>query len=313
MKTVTAKGAALVAGLALALSACGGGQGSQGTTSDGDKVLSGANLIVSSKEFTESILLGKILAVAFEDAGAKVDDQTGLTGSATVRAALEASEIDIYWDYTGTGWVNYLGHTPADTPDDLHAALAQEDLEKNGIAWLPPAPFENTYAIAVKSDFAAEHGLETISDSVELIKSDPSVSSICAASEFINRDDGLPGLERAYEFKYADVVELDLSLVYTQVGSSCMFGEVTSTDARNLSNDLQLLTDDRKFMVEYVGAVTLRQETLEQYPAIKEIVAPISERLTTQVVTELNGRIDLDGENPEDVAEDWLESEGLLG
>lgn len=302
---------ALAAGgvaIMLALAGCGD-DGGGGGSSDGP--LAGAQLTVGSKEFTESIVLGQVTMLALQNAGAEVTDQTGLAGSATVREALESGEIDIYWDYTGTGWVNILGHTTEDVPDDLYTAVSEEDAE-NGIAWLPPANFENTYRIAAKTDFAEQNGLATSSDMAEFVQANPDQGAVCAASEFINRDDGLPGMEEAYGFEFSSVVELDLNLIYTQVGQECQFGEVFSTDARIVSNDLTVLEDDQGFFVEYAAAATLRQETLDEYPEIADIIAPISEALTSDVITELNGRVDNDGEQPQDVAQEWLEDQGLL-
>jgi osmoprotectant transport system substrate-binding protein len=301
--------AAMGAGLALMLTACGGGD-TGGSTSDGE--LAGAKFAAGSKEFTESILLAQIAAVALEDAGATVEDKTGISGSATVREALESSQVDFYWDYTGTGWVNVLGHTTEDVPEDLYAAVAKEDAE-NGIAWLEPAPFENTYRIAVKTEFAQAEGITNMSEAAAFIQKNPDQGAVCAASEFINRDDGLPGLEEAYGFEFSKTVELDLNLIYTQVGESCAFGEVFSTDARIVSNELTVLEDDKEFFVPYQGAMTLRQETLDEHPAIAEIMAPISAALTNEVITELNGRVDNDGEDPRDVAEEWLKEQGLVG
>ncbi|MGM7667127.1 glycine betaine ABC transporter substrate-binding protein [Microbacterium sp. A93] len=306
-------GAGLAVAAALLLTACGGGDGGggdDGGTDDG--ALAGANLTAGSKEFTESVILGQITSVALEDAGATIEDQTGISGSATVREALETDEIDFYWDYTGTGWVNILGHTTEDVPEDLYQAVADEDAE-NGIAWLEPAPFENTYRIAVKQDFADENGLVTQSDAAEFITANPGQARVCAASEFINRDDGLPGLEEAYGFEFSETVELDLNLIYTQVGDTCEFGEVFSTDARVASNDMVILEDDEDFFVQYQGAMTLRQDTLDEFPAIAEIMAPISEKLTNETMMELNGKVDTDGEDPRDVAEDWLQDQGLIG
>ncbi len=312
MRPTTTRRMATTAGvlaLALTLAACGDDGGS---SSDGDGELSGASFIVGSKEFTESHVLAQITALALEDAGAETVDQTGISGSATVREALETEEIDIYWDYTGTGWVNILGNTTEDVPEDLYAAVAEADAE-NGIAWLEPANFENTYRLATSNAFAGENGLVTTSDAAEFITANPDQGAICAAAEFINRDDGLPGLEETYGFEFSEVVELDLNLIYTQVGEGCEFGEVFSTDARIVSNDLLVLEDDLDFFVEYAGAVTLRQETLDEYPAVEEILAPISQALTNEVMTELNGRVDNDGEQPRDVAEDWLTEQGLIG
>jgi len=300
-------------GLALALTACsGGGDGGDSQAPVEESELSGASFTVGSKEFTESHVLGQITMLALENAGADVTDQTGISGSATVREALETGEIDMYWEYTGTSWVNYLGNTTEDLPDDLFAAISEADAA-NGIAYLEPANFENSYRIAVKTEFADEHGLAIMSDAAEFIASNPGEASICAASEFIARDDGLPGLEAAYDTAFTPVVELDLNLIYTQIGESCNFGEVFSTDARIISNDLTVLDDDQKFFVEYAGLLSLRTETLEEYPVIAEIFAPISAALTNEVMTELNGEVDNFGEEPRDVAEAWLIDNGFIG
>ena len=299
--------AALALGMTVALAGCGGGSDDAG----GSDELSGASLIVGSKEFTESIVLGKITAKVLENAGAKVTDKTGITGSATVRKALEPGDVDMYWEYTGTGWVNILGNTTTDIPDDLYKAVSDADA-KNKVAWLEPAPFEDTYRIAVSDDFGKKNDISTTSDAAAYIKAHPDDSDICAASAFINRDDGLPGLEKAYGIAFSDVVELDLNLVYTQIGKKCPFGEVFSTDGRIVSQKLTVLDDDKSFFVEYLGALTLRQEVLDKYPAISDIMAPVSKALTDDVVTDLNAKVDVDGEQPEDIASDWLDSEGLL-
>jgi osmoprotectant transport system substrate-binding protein len=306
-RTVTA-----LAAVSLVLAGCGGGDGGGGSSPGGGGELDGASLTVGSKEFTESILLAQITRLALEDAGAEVKDRTGISGSATVREAMEAGEIDMYWEYTGTGWVNILGNTTEDVPEDLYQAVADADKE-NDVAWLEPAPFEDTYRIAVPADFADENDLETMSDAATFIKENPDEGAVCAASEFINRDDGLPGLQEAYGFEFSEVVELDLNLIYTQVGGTCPFGEVFSTDGRIVSNDLVILDDDKDFFVEYRGALTLRQETLDEYPLIADIMAPISEALTDEVITKLNAQVDVEGREPADVAQDWLKDEGLLG
>lgn len=292
----------------LLLSGCG----DSGGESPNEGLLDGADLTAGSKEFTESVVLSQITSLALEDAGASIKDQTGISGSATVREALESEEVDFYWDYTGTGWVNILGNTTEDVPDDLFNAVSEADAE-NGVAWLDPAPFENTYRIAVKKDFAEKNDLQTMSDAATFIGDNEKQARVCAASEFINRDDGLPGLEEAYGFEFADVVELDLNLIYPQVGEKCEFGEVFSTDARIEANDMTVLEDDKDFFVQYQGAMTLRQETLDEFPEIADIMDPISEKLTNEVMMELNGRVDTEGEMPADVAQEWLEDQNLIG
>jgi osmoprotectant transport system substrate-binding protein len=315
--------AAVLGVTALLATACGGdtdlsdaGGGGDGDSAGGGSIaedydFSDASLTVGSKEFTESVILGQITIAALEAAGADVSDQTGLTGTDTVRAALESGDIDMYWEYTGTGWVNILGNTTTDLPDDLFAAVSEADAE-NDVAWLEPAPFEDTYRLATSAELAEAEGLETTSDVAEYVQANPGEGSICAASEFLNRDDGLPGLQTAYGFEFTEVVELDLGLIYTQVGDSCAFGEVFSTDARIVSNDLVVLEDDQDFFVPYNGALTLRQDVLDENPEIADLMAEISELLTDDAITELNSQVDNDGEEYADVAQQFLRDNGFI-
>jgi osmoprotectant transport system substrate-binding protein len=312
---------ALTAALALSVTACGGGEptagggsgGKEGSIAEAGYDLSDVSFTVGSKEFTESIVLGQITLQALQAAGANASDKTGLTGSATVREALESGEIDMYWEYTGTGYVNILGNTTEDVPEDLYKTVADADAEQNNIAWLEPAPMNDTYRIAITSAFADETGIEDMSDVATFVQDNPDKGAVCAASEFINRDDGLPGLEKAYGFDFSEVVELDLGLIYTQVGKSCPFGEVFSTDGRIVANDLVVVEDDKGFFIDYNAALTMRQETLDENPDISELFAGISEALTSEVITGLNAAVDVDGETAEDVAEEFLRSNGFIG
>lgn len=314
-------GIVLAAVAAMIMTGCGntdvsGGGDNGGKTAGGGSIaqyydLSGASVTVGSKEFTESKILGQITIAALQAAGAKVSDKTGISGTDTVRAALESGEIDMYWEYTGTGWVNILGHTTKNLPKDLYTAVADED-KTNDVVWLPPAPFNDTYRIAAAADFAKKNNLTTMSDMAKYIKANPKEGTLCAASEFLNRDDGLPGLEKAYDFKFGTVKELDLNLIYPQVGKGCNFGEVFSTDARIVSNDLTVLQDDKKFFVEYNGALTVRKKVMDKYPDIAKIMNPISKLLTDDVITGLNSQVDNDGKREAVVAKAFLKKNGFI-
>lgn len=268
--------------------------------------LSGQSFKVGSKEFTENRVLGQIAIKVLENAGADVEDLTGLIGSATVREALTSGEIDMYWEYTGTGWVQVLGNEPTGFPDDLYTAVSEADAE-NGVTWLDPAPFQDTYRLAVTSEFASENSLANMSD----VADSGAELSLCAASEFINREDGLIGLEDTYGVDF-DVTELDLGLVFTQLGQDCNFGEVFSTDGRILANDLVVLEDDLNFFIPFNGVLTVRTEVLEANPAIADLFAPVSELLDNETVTRLNARVDVDGESPETAAQEFLEENELI-
>ncbi|MBA3308608.1 MAG: glycine/betaine ABC transporter substrate-binding protein [Nocardioidaceae bacterium] len=314
-KTKAVRLTALLAGLAMTVAACGDDGGGSGS---GD--LSGESFTVGSKEFTEQLIVGSMAIQVLEDAGAEVEDKTGLVGTETVRTALTAGEIDLYWEYTGTGWTSHLGHDGTEAPDDpqeLFDKVAEEDLAKNKIKWFALASFENTYAIATTAERANELGTTTLSDYAEVANSNPADASLCAATEFLTRSDGWPGVEKTYGFNLptSEIVEVDLGLVFDQVpsGEECSFGEVFSTDGRIPANDMTLLEDDKGFFVKYNLAMTADAQVFEQSPELEEIFTPIAEALSTETMQDLNAQVDEEGLPPEEVAQAWLEDNGFLG
>ncbi|HVF15187.1 MAG TPA: glycine betaine ABC transporter substrate-binding protein [Acidimicrobiales bacterium] len=310
----------MVAALAMSVAACGGddetsGTGS-GTGTEEAGVLDGSSFKVGSKEFTEQLVLGQITIQVLEDAGADVSDETGLVGSDTVRGALISGDIDMYWEYTGTGWINHLENTaPVKGEREQYDAVAKDDLEKNGVTWLEPAPFNNTYALATSSENAGALGVSTLSDLAPLQQRTPDDFTLCAAAEFLARDDGLPGLEKAYGFSFAGKVsELELGLVYASVdkGDPCKFGEVFATDGRIAALGLTVLKDDKQFFASYLPSLTVRRG-VDKIPDLETLFAPIAAALDTATMQKLNSQGDVDGEQPEDVARAFLSDKGLIG
>jgi len=277
--------------------------------------LSGAEFTVGSKEFTEQLILGQITIQLLEDAGATVTDETGLVGSSVVREALTQGDIDMYWEYTGTGWITHQGNdTPIPGAQEQFDAVKEADAA-NDIAWLDPAPFNNTYAIAVASETATELEIATMSDLAAYAGENPEGATVCGASEFLNRDDGLPGLEEAYGFEFSEVSELELGLVYTSTdaGDPCVFGEAFATDSRIVALDLTVLEDDLEFHPTYLPALNVRQEVLDENPGLADLFAPVAEALDNETMLGLNAQVDVDGEEPADVAETFLSENGLVG
>ena len=311
---------ALVAGLALVTAACGDDGGGEVTSGSDVADLSGASFTVGSKEFTEQLILGQITVQVLEDAGAEVTDETGITGTTNVRKAMESEEIDMYWEYTGTGWAELLGNDAGDAatdPQELFDNVAKEDLSKNDVKWLALAPVNNTYAIATSSSTSEDLGVTTLSDLAEVASSSPDDATLCAASEFIDRADGLPGLEKSYGFDLPEdaLTEVELGIVFTRVpkGDPCKFGEVFATDGRIPANDMVVLEDDKSFFVIYNLALTMNNSVYDKYPELEDLFAPISEKLTTEELQTLNSQVDVDGLPEEQVAQKWLEDNGFIG
>jgi len=306
----------LIAVLALIAAGCGGAGGGGGASGDID--LSGAEITVGSKEFTEQLILGQITLQALEAAGATVNDQIGLAGSVAARKALESGEIDMYWEYTGTNWITYLGHTdPIPDRQKQFEAVAKEEIKKNDIKALsPPAPANNTYAMAVRKEAYDKLGVKKLSDFKQLIQENPEQATICVGTEFSTRDDGLPGMEKAYGFKFPNenVIKIDEGQIYPAVdkGEQCNFGEVFATDGRIEGLGLKVIEDDKSFFPLYNPALNVRKEVVEKYPGIKKLFAPIAKKLDTETLQKLNAKVDVEGQLPDQVAEDWLSENGFV-
>jgi osmoprotectant transport system substrate-binding protein len=307
----------LVVVVAMLAVGCGGGGivGGEGSIAQ-NYDFSGTEFTVGSKEFTEQQVLGQITLQALEAAGATVNDQIGLAGSDAARTALTSGEIDMYWEYLGTGWVNYLGETGS-IPGDDYETVSERDLEENDVVWLEPAPEENGYAIATNRQTADEYGLSTLSDLGTFIDENPDEATLCVGGEFAVRDDGLPGVQEFYgwEFPEDQVNRIQDGLVYDQVanGEQCNFGSVFATDGRIPNLDLVLLQDDRGFFPAYNGALTVRRDVFEEHEQLADLFAPISELLTTEEMQRLNAQVDVDGLPPEEVAEQFLRDNGFTG
>ncbi|MFJ4998562.1 glycine betaine ABC transporter substrate-binding protein [Microbacterium sp. NPDC088619] len=293
---------------AIALTGCSAGAGG-GAGAQGDE-LEGLTGEIGSKDFSEQYILAYLTAELLNAHGADVEANTKLVGSANVRQALENDQFLGYWEYTGTSWITYNGNTaPVQGAEVQFDAVKEADAE-NDIAWLDPAPFNNTYAFAIRESEADALGVETLSDVAALPAGD---QTFCIESEFSTRDDGMPGLSEAYGFD-ASITMLDTGVIYTatEKGDDCNFGEVFQTDGRIPALGLVVMEDDKEFFPSYQGGFTLKQSTLDEYPAIADVIAEVSPLLTTEVMQELNALVDVEGEDPEDVAIEWLEDQGLI-
>jgi osmoprotectant transport system substrate-binding protein len=317
---------AMLAAFALALFAgcsgasSGGSSGGGGSIEEDGVELGGpqgtVRFTVGAKDFTEQEILGQITVQALEAAGAETIYRGGL-GTEAARRALVSGEVDMYWEYTGTGWLIHLAEASS-IPDRMeqYEAISQADLEENDIAWLPPAPANNTYAIAVRGGDAFED-IQNISDLGGIISESPDDATICVGEEFSDRADGLPGLEQHYGFEFpaAGVSVLPDGTVYGAVenGERCAFGSVFETDGRIPDLGLRLLEDDEGFFSAYNPSLNVGSETLERHPELEELFAPISEELDTDTLRELSGAVELEGQTSAGVAEGWLRDNGFTG
>ncbi|MEV5914426.1 glycine/betaine ABC transporter substrate-binding protein [Streptomyces sp. WAC 01325] len=309
------------AGLLVAAAGCGLTSGSPmvddvrpGTIGRGEP-LKGAELTVTSKSFTEQLILGAIMGIAFEAAGADVLDRTGIQGSIGSREAVRKGDADAGYEYTGTAWITYLGHSdPITDPQAQWEAVRKEDA-KNGLTWLPPSALDNTYALAMNQNNHKKYRTNDLSQVAALSKSDPSAVTLCVEVEFANRADGLPGMQKAYGMSIptGNITQMDTGIIYTQVAKgTCTYGEVFTTDGRIKSMNLVVMDDDKHFFPNYNAAPVINTKTLKKWPAITGVLDPITKKLNNSVAQDLNAKVDVDGEDPHQVALDWMKQEGFV-
>lgn len=279
--------------------------------------LDGVSVTVGSKDFTEANILGYLIEFALTAAGANVRDLTNIQGSNSLRDAQLHGQIDIAYDYTGTGWINYLGNETPEPDEVKQFELVRDaDLAEHGMVWTAMAPMNNTYALVSSRQTAERTGVRTLSDYAALIARDPAEAATCVGTEFNVRQDGYPGMARKYGID-VDAVQKQIvqdALVYqaTADATQCRFGSVAATDGRIPALDLVLLDDDQGFFPKYNAAVVMHGAFAAANPRVAEILAPISARLTNEVITELNRQVDILGREPADVARDWMVAEGLV-
>ncbi len=267
-------------------------------------------IIVGSKNFAESRLLAEIFAQLVEartDLG--VDRKLGLAGTQVCFAALQSGDLDVYPEYTGTGLVTLLGAPPEGDATATLSRVRREFLARWDLHWLSPLGFENSFELAVPRALAAERGLRTISDLAR-------VSGELTAGfghEFVQRDDGLPGLRRAYGLEFRDVKQLQQALQYQAAAAGdiqCL--DVYTTDGRLVVHDLQVLEDDRNFFPPYTAAPLVRGATLALHPEIGAALGLLGDALDANTMRRANLRIETRGETVEVVAHDVLAKLGLV-
>lgn len=275
--------------------------------------LEGVSITVGAKDFTEQLILGNMIAIALSTAGADVTNYTNTPGSFGVRQAHLNGEIDVAPEYTGTGWINYLGHEePIPGEEEQWQAVLEADAE-NGLVWLEPSPMNNTYAFAIREEKGEELGITAMSQFTDL---PPEELTFCVQAEFANRNDGFEPMLAEYGLSRGDLAEeltLDTGVVYTATAEGrCNFGIVFTTDGRIPGLDLRVLEDDREFFPLYNLSMVVREEILDEHPEIEQILEHIRPLLTNEVMLDLNARVDIDGQDPAIVAREWLVEEGLV-
>ena len=269
-------------------------------------------IVVGSKNFAENRLLGELFAQLIEArTDLEVERRLGLAGTEFCFEALREGSIDIYPEYTGTGLVTLLGEDPSASKFEALGTVRAEFLRRFDLHWLAPIGFENSYELAVRGDLAVPGAgnLRTISDLV------PFAPDLRAGfgHEFIERDDGLPGLARAYGIRFGSVQPMLQAPNYQAAAAGAIdVIDAYTTDGRLLVYDLVVLEDDLGFFPPYEAAPLVRGETLDRYPQIGAVLGLLGQAIDEDRMRAVNLRLQEQHEAIEVVAYDLLRDLELL-
>lgn len=277
----------LVAPLAVG-AACGGGD----------------HVTVCSKNFTESILLGEIVAQQFESAGIAVDRRLNLGGTFVCHEALTAGQVDAYVEYTGTAFSAIFKQSTERDPVRVRQFVDSAYRAEWNVIWTEPLGFENTFAILVRGDDARRLGLTTVSDAVTAARAwRPGFGY-----EFSERADGYRGLVAAYGLQFAAPPrEMDLGLTYRALAE----GQVdviagNSTDGQIEALDLFQLEDDRRYFPPYEAVPVIRADALERFPAARDALRELGGTIDAAAMRRMNYLVDVEKRSVPDVARSFL-------
>jgi len=269
------------------------------------------HVVVGSKNFMENRLLAEMFAQLIEaHTSITVERRLGLAGTQVCFEALKTGSIDLYPEYTGTGLMTILGAEPIKNPREALNRVRSEFLARWDIWWVAPLGFENSYALALPQALARQRNLRTISD---LVKVAPTMKA-GLGYEFVQRADGLPGLEHTYGLHFGKVITMQQTFKYQAAASGAIdVLDVNTTDGRLAVYNFQVLTDDRHFFPPYDAAALVRGQTLKEFPQIGSVLALLTNALDQEMIRGLNLRLQEQGASVQEVAHDALAGLGLVG
>ncbi|CZA31704.1 periplasmic glycine betaine/choline-binding (lipo)protein of an ABC transporter (osmoprotectant binding protein) [Streptococcus suis] len=270
-------------------------------------------LVIAGKLGAEPEILINMYKLLIEDqTDIKVEIKPNFGKTSFLYEALKSGSIDIYPEYTGTITSTLLKNSPMDlstNPEEVYTYAKEAILEQqDGLMYLAPMAFQNTYALAVTEDYAQKNGLEKISDLAKVQQTAVAGFSL----EFNDREDGNIGLKNLYNLQL-NVKTMEPALRYEAIKSgNVQIIEAYSTDSKVVTYKLKILEDDKQLFPPYQAAPLLSKETLEQYPELEQVLGVLAGNISTEEMTQMNYAVDVEGKSAEQVAREYLEQEGLL-
>ncbi|MCK9796914.1 glycine/betaine ABC transporter substrate-binding protein [Pseudomonas chlororaphis] len=269
---------------------------------------------IGARVFTEQTLLAEITSQYLRSKGYDTRITGGL-GSNLARSAHESGQLDLLWEYTGVSLVAYNHVTEKLDSEQSYARVKELDA-KQGLVWLTPSKFSNTYALALPEKVAQAYPqINSVSDLKKVLDAESKDNHLVALdTEFANRSDGLEGMVKLYGMNLTrnNIRQMDAGLVYTALRNGQVFaGLVYTTDGRLNAFKLKLLEDDLHYFPDYTAAPVIRQAFLDAHPQLAADLKPLAELFDDETMRQLNARVDVDHQSPSAVAADFLRQHPL--
>lgn len=264
-------------------------------------------IVIGAKNFTEQTILGEILAQQIEaKTKFNVDRRYNLGGTFICHEAVKTGKIDGYVEYTGTAFTTILKRKPISDPQQVYQQVRQAYQEKFGLEVFPSLGFENTFAIVIRQEDADKYDLKTIS---EAAKYTPQWKA-GFGYEFFERQDGYPGLSKAYNLKFAETPQaMELGLIYKAIsGKQVDLVAGNSTDGVIPVLNLVILEDDKKYFPPYEAVPIFNQKTLQKYPQLRNAIDELLGTISAQEMQQLNYKIDNQEASVREVVQEFLNS-----
>lgn len=252
---------------------------------------------IGSKSFTESVILGELLSHVTRANSLEAEHRAELGGTQVLWKALLAGEIDMYVEYTGT-----LRKEILDLPASASDAEVKQKLAAMNVGITPHLGFNNTYAIAMPSKLAASKNLKKISD----LKNQPDLR-FGFSDEFLDRSDGWPGLQAAYQLPHQDVRGLDHVMACRGLNHGSLdVTDIYSTDAEIEFYDLTVLEDDLGFFPKYYAVVLFRDDIATKHPELVDAIMKLDHRISNDQMKSLNAAVRVNKQSELDASGDFV-------
>ena len=266
-------------------------------------------IAVGSKNFTEQVLLGEIIAQHLENRlHQPIDRKLNLGGTLLAHQALVSKDIDMYPEYTGTAFTNVLKRSGVTDPVVVLDRVRTEYLAGMGVEWLDPLGFNNSFAMTVRGEDARNRHLEKLSDAA----ADPDGFSLGAGYEFLQRPDGYGSLNAAYQIRWiSSPKSMDLGLLYTALlQKKVSIAAGSTTDGLLEKLDVKILEDDKHAFPPYQACVAVRSDLLSSAPEVRKALSELSGKFTDASMRKMNKAVDVDHRQVTEVAKEFLQKLG---